>query len=233
VDTSEFEAQIKTLVDSAESVIDNMLEKINQRGSVRKVFDWGRGQSLTVPADYKKIWRVHLLSLSTTEKKRGVSSPAQASPSISSRLPRQQDESALGSSSVQTQNASLNPGGIDFRSLPIVTQAIGNLSANINLHAITRLSALELNQELQNIQRMISSEFTPSVERIKEYIQVSCLKEDSVQDLDKVILCISDILRQEEESLHSTEPVLKDILVLLESGISPAELKAIFTGLRS
>ncbi|MFA4887969.1 MAG: hypothetical protein WC628_00110 [Candidatus Omnitrophota bacterium] len=126
-----------------------------------------------------------------------------------------------------------NTGGIDFRSLPIVTQAMSNLSLNATRIPLSRLDTINLSQEWREIERILNSGITPSAERIKEYVQVSCLKGDL--DQDKVVSCIADILRQEEEragekNYSSTDLVLKDILVVLESGRSNHELKAMFIG---
>ncbi|MDD5282472.1 MAG: hypothetical protein PHF69_07330, partial [Candidatus Omnitrophica bacterium] len=121
-------------------------------------------------------------------------------------------------------------GGIDFRSLPIVTQALTNLSANISSSAINRLSSVNLNEEWQSIERMTSSGIKPSSDRIKEYAQASSALGNISQDKDKIILCISVILRQEEEQNCETDPVLRDILVVLESIQKPQELKEVFLG---
>lgn len=123
-------------------------------------------------------------------------------------------------------------GGIDFRSLPIVTQAISNLSLNTLPIPLNRLDGINLNQEWRQIQKIAEAGITPSTERIKEYIQLSCLKGE-FSDTQKVISCIADILRSEEERCVSTEPALKDILVVIESGRSAQELKAVFTGSRT
>jgi hypothetical protein len=45
-----------------------------------------------------------------------------------------------------------------------------------------------------------------------------------------VVSCISDILRQQEELCCATEQVLRDILVVLDSGKSGQELKEVFVG---
>ena len=37
-------------------------------------------------------------------------------------------------------------------------------------------------------------------------------------EIDKVLSCIADILRQEEQECCSTEPALRQLLALLESG---------------
>jgi tRNA1(Val) A37 N6-methylase TrmN6 len=117
------------------------------------------------------------------------------------------------------------PGGIDFRSLPIVNQAISNLKAFNG-----DILSLNLNSEWQDIERLIQSGITPSGERIKEYLQVSCHQEKIMRDKEKMIICISNILRQQEERYIPTEPVLRDILIVLESTRSEGELRTIFLG---
>jgi predicted nucleic acid-binding Zn-ribbon protein len=122
------------------------------------------------------------------------------------------------------------PGGIDFRFLPIVTEAIGNLSINTAKVSRLALSNVNLATELRQIENMLNAGIIPSTERIKEYLQASCLKGSSVQDVDKVLSCISGILRLEEERCCTTETELKDILIVLESSRSGAELSRIFLG---
>lgn len=142
--------------------------------------------------------------------------------------------SPIAASSVVEQTSVSSPvdtkGGIDFRSLPIVTQAVGNLSANIGNFSINRLSSINLDTEWQQIENLVNSDIIPSAERIKEYVQASCYKERVNRDIDKVISCISDILRIEEEHYSSTDPTLKDILVVLNSSTSVQQLKAVFIG---
>jgi hypothetical protein len=120
-------------------------------------------------------------------------------------------------------------GGIDFRFLPIVTQAISNLSLNTSRIPLSKLESVSLSREWQEIQRMVDAGITPSKERIKEYIQLSCLQGE-FEDISKVISCIADILRDEERRCIPTKPTLKDILVVLQSGRSIQELKAVFIG---
>lgn len=131
-------------------------------------------------------------------------------------------------------------GGIDFRSLPIVTQAMANLSANLRGPSTApgsgsslqreSLKGVNLDEEWERIKRMVSSGIKPSTERIKEYAQASSALNKISQDRNKIIVCISDILRQEEECCEETDPVLKDILVVLESIQRPQELKEVFLG---
>ncbi|MBI4707987.1 MAG: hypothetical protein HY761_08695, partial [Candidatus Omnitrophica bacterium] len=39
------------------------------------------------------------------------------------------------------------------------------------------------------------------------------------EDTQELLSCIADILRKQEEECCSTDPALKDILVVLESGV--------------
>lgn len=119
-------------------------------------------------------------------------------------------------------------GGIDLRSLPIVTRAIGNLRVNMDAQAINRLRGADVSKELEEIQRMVEAGIVPSAERIKEYVQASSSQGNL--DTGKVISFISDILRHEEESCCATDPTLRDILVVLESSRSNQELKTVFLG---
>jgi hypothetical protein len=128
-------------------------------------------------------------------------------------------------------------GGIDFRALPIVTQAIGNIRASLGTVPLARQGSylagtvpVDLAKEWSEIERMVNAGITPSAERIKEYVQASCAKGQADQDVDKVINCISDILRQEEERCCSTDATLRDILVVLEASRSGAELSQVFLG---
>ncbi len=73
---------------------------------------------------------------------------------------------------------------------------------------------VNLDQELQEMHKLVEAGITPSAERIKEYVASSCLKGNLATQ--KVVSCIADILRLEEERCYSTEATLKDILVVLE-----------------
>ena len=125
-------------------------------------------------------------------------------------------------------------GGIDFRNLPIVTQARSNLSANILGLAITRLKDTDLKQEWLDIQNLTRAGISPSPERIKEYLQGLCLKDDySGEKAKNIILCLADILRLEEENYLATDALLKDILIILSSTDNASELKEAFLGSRA
>lgn len=141
------------------------------------------------------------------------------------------------------------PGGIDFRFLPIVTQSMDNLKLAIqgqNLGdrplaalgvrppakgsvPIERYKNINLTQEWRDIERLVKTGTVPSAERLKEYFAASCFKGSLDSDMDKITSCIADILRMQEELCCSTDPTLKDILVVLGSGRSGEELKLAFS----
>jgi hypothetical protein len=122
------------------------------------------------------------------------------------------------------------PGGIDFRFLPIFTQSMDSLKVNIKAMSQSSLQHINLTQEWSDIEHLVDSGITPSAERLKNYLAASCFKGNLDSDMDKIVLCISDILRMQEETCCLTDPTLKNILVVLGSGRSGEELKATFSG---
>ena len=114
-------------------------------------------------------------------------------------------------------------GGIDLRSLSshIVIQPIA-ASSVLKQELLPKGTAPASDKEWQEIERMASSGIAPSCERLREYLL--SLQDPSTQ-IDKVLACIADILRQEEEKAYCTESSLREILVLLESGKPVNELR--------
>lgn len=96
--------------------------------------------------------------------------------------------------------------------------------------ALESLLKLDLDQEWQAIEAMNKAGIKPSAERIREYAQASSALGRIAQDRERILACISDILRKEETCCDSTEPVLRDVLVVLESMGSERELKEAFIG---
>jgi hypothetical protein len=120
-------------------------------------------------------------------------------------------------------------GGIDFRFLPVVVQSMDNLRASIGTMSQNSLQRINLTQEWSDIERFVNSGITPSAERLKEYLAASCFKGGLDRDMEKIVSCIADILRMQEQTCCVTDPVLKDILVVLGSGRSAEELKVAFS----
>jgi len=137
------------------------------------------------------------------------------------------DSSVKGSSPAQTSNK----GGIDFTSLPIVSQPL--LTTSQPLSNIPHPSVnINLDKEYSEIQNMLNSGIIPSVERIREYLNACFIREDMDNQINKVLACIADILRLEEENCCNTDPGLKDILMLLESNKPAFELHSALSNIR-
>jgi len=126
--------------------------------------------------------------------------------------------------------ASLMPGGIDLRIMPMVTQPIANFSANLNKSTLRTLRNMDLEKEWTAIEKMIHAGFIPSAERIKEDIQAACLQGEIELDMDRIVSNISDILQAQEVRCQNTEPGLKDILIVLGAAASPLEINQVFLG---
>jgi len=131
-------------------------------------------------------------------------------------------------------------GGIDLRALPIVSEAaswdspLRSSSNRLSLGDSPKQGIAvpaSLRKEWRQIENMIQSGIIPSGERIKEYLE-SCYAEGCVgSEINKVLSCIADIFRLEEERAIPTEPGLKEFLVLLESDKSEEEFKLALSGI--
>ncbi|MDD5560875.1 MAG: hypothetical protein PHT50_01915 [Candidatus Omnitrophica bacterium] len=119
-------------------------------------------------------------------------------------------------------------GGIDMRYLPnnMVLQPMAP-NNSLNQRFIPRAASLTISdKEWLEIEKMANSGIAPSCERLREYL---LSLQDPNSQIDKVLACIADILRQEEEKACCTESSLKEILVLLESGKPDKELRLALT----
>jgi hypothetical protein len=165
---------------------------------------------------------------------KGGQPPASVANSTTDKPPTTDQDSGRSTSTPAAKGAL---GGIDFRALPIVTQPISQGQAPVlDLgRAVTgltpmgaqtaHLSNFNLEEEWQRIMNMVKGGIIPSCQRIKEYLQASCLGPDCQERINKVLSCIADILRLEEERVSSTEPALREVLVLLESDKPADELR--------
>ncbi|MBI5144836.1 MAG: hypothetical protein HZA27_01465 [Candidatus Omnitrophica bacterium] len=101
-----------------------------------------------------------------------------------------------------------------------MTQPMPGLSGDPSLGSglpAVAVPAVELDKEWAQIQNMVNAGIIPSVERIKDYLEVCCSRDDAGNQIDKVLSCIADMLRLEEEQVIPTDKALRDLLVLLES----------------
>jgi precorrin-6B methylase 2 len=124
-----------------------------------------------------------------------------------------------------SDSPSSKKGGIDLRALPIVTQPMPAIpGVNLSAPPLSQHN-INLDTEWQEIQNMLNAGIIPSCERIKEYLEASCQSQDCSQRVDNMLSCLADILRLEEDRVASTEPVLKELLVLLESDKQASEMQ--------
>ncbi|MDD4953811.1 MAG: hypothetical protein PHG40_02760, partial [Candidatus Omnitrophica bacterium] len=141
-----------------------------------------------------------------------------------------------GSTSLTIDSRQGKIGGIDFRRMPILTQPVinqGRSAYNAGASPILKddfqkqgqspagTDPMGLAQEWQEIQRMLAADITPSSQRIKQYLQDACKSGCIDKEIGRVISCIAEILRMEEERSCATEAALKEILTLLEKGPYP------------
>ncbi|MDD5408473.1 MAG: HD domain-containing protein [Candidatus Omnitrophica bacterium] len=113
-------------------------------------------------------------------------------------------------------------GGIDMRSLTRYTKVEQIRSRVSGEQPQLAGAAPASDKEWQEIEMMASSGIAPSCERLREYL---LSLQDPSNQIDKVLTCIADILRQEEEKACCTESSLREILILLESGRPVNELR--------
>jgi len=120
--------------------------------------------------------------------------------------------------------ATRSPGGIDFRSLPITIQpAVVGQQPTVGSPQMLN-KGINLVQEWSQIQNMVNAGIIPSSQRLREYLEASCKSGDASVEIDKMLSCIADILRIEEERCSATDPALREFLDLLESSNSAQEL---------
>ncbi|MDI6758871.1 MAG: hypothetical protein QMD94_04285, partial [Candidatus Omnitrophota bacterium] len=109
-------------------------------------------------------------------------------------------------------------GGIDFRVMNIVTQPlIASSSLNLKLPQIPNLAAINLDEEFQQIQKMLIVGIIPSGERIKEFIAASALKGEWDIRVTDVISCLVEICRLEEDNVVETPLEIKEALVMADA----------------
>ncbi|HTY45226.1 MAG TPA: hypothetical protein VMD52_04475 [Patescibacteria group bacterium] len=115
-------------------------------------------------------------------------------------------------------------GGIDFRSLPIPAQS-PTFTFTLR-QPVQLIPSAKLGEYWQDIQKSLQDNAIPSSDRILNYLRSCCDKEDAAQEIEKIVACIAEILRLEEDQVVYTDPEMKQILAVLESQISLPELRA-------
>jgi len=121
-----------------------------------------------------------------------------------------------------SENRMDDKGGIDFRVLPIVNQAMNIPIADVQLSGLNSFSQ---GSEWNEIQNMINAGIIPSCQRIKKYLRSCCQKKEPNGEIGKVLNCIASIMRIEEDQVLTTDPEFKNMLVLIESSKTVDELR--------
>lgn len=100
----------------------------------------------------------------------------------------------------------------------IVTKPLVDFSGlNFTLPKLSNIEGVDLNEELQQIQKMIQAGIIPSGSRVKEFVGLCYQKGELKERMDDVIACLVAICRLEEETLSETSLELKEILVICDS----------------
>ncbi len=115
--------------------------------------------------------------------------------------------------------------GIDFRNLPVVSQPVPVVRPDARIPVQPAVPPADLDKEWDSIREMVQKGQIPSGKKIKEYVMSCCREKDITQELEKVLVCISDILRLEEDYVIPCEPGFIQLLAVLESAQSPQELQ--------
>jgi ribosomal protein S18 acetylase RimI-like enzyme/SAM-dependent methyltransferase len=146
------------------------------------------------------------------------SARAEDAPVASDRVALLNPALAVSSPVEQAVSPRDEKGGIDLRALPIAIQPMPN---QLPAPMVPNLS-LQNDQDWLEIQNMLSSGITPSGERLKDYAG----KCSGQRDFNKILSCLADILRLEEDRVVYTDPALRQLLVVLESGKNTQELQS-------
>jgi hypothetical protein len=112
----------------------------------------------------------------------------------------------------------LNPGGIDFRSIPATLQPIGNFG-NLKFIApdIRTLQKMNLDREAQALEGMLEKGILPSAQRVKEFIYACSYKKELGSRTEQLVSLLTDMCRLQEECVCESEPELRESLMIIEA----------------
>jgi hypothetical protein len=83
---------------------------------------------------------------------------------------------------------------------------------------LSSLDNVNVDKDWIEIQNMLQAGIIPSTERLKEYYATCCQNNLLVQEKEKILSCLAEILRLEEERCFSTNASTREFLVVLNSG---------------
>jgi phosphomannomutase len=111
-----------------------------------------------------------------------------------------------------------NPGGIDFRSLPMTIQPIGSFRGlNFSLPQASTIAQVNIDKELAEISKMVDTGIMPNGERVKELIAACYHKQELANHQQELMSCLIRICKLEEEMVVPTGKEIKEALVIVDS----------------
>ncbi len=127
---------------------------------------------------------------------------------------------ASSSSAISSSPNEMQPGGIDFRTLPMTIQPMGSFNGlDFRLPQLSQAELRQINvaSEIKQIKNMVQAGIAPSGERIKELIAACVQKKEMDSQVDNLLLCLADIFKLEEENASESSPELREALVIVDS----------------
>jgi len=121
-----------------------------------------------------------------------------------------------------------NPGGIDFRNLPSVMQAVTNLNMKLQTIPLAGVSGMDLSKEMNDMNRMVAGRMSPSADRVAECFKAFVESGGAIDKRRELLSCIGQIISLDEENCSATDPAVRQILTILESGRPAGELQEDF-----
>lgn len=154
----------------------------------------------------------------TAELFKAATSASSAINSLSTGYDSKVAASSTILSNSENLDSALNPGGIDFRVIPMITQPMGNLSGlNFSLPKLSNLESIDLDEELSQIKDMLKAGITPSGERLKEYVAACYQKGVLKQHMDEIVASLVDTCKLEEEKMDQATNEVKELMLILDS----------------
>ncbi|MBU1125639.1 MAG: hypothetical protein KKC84_06415, partial [Candidatus Omnitrophica bacterium] len=112
---------------------------------------------------------------------------------------------------ITTQEHIDDIGGIDFTNIP----SLALPAFNGEMASSSTIQEYSLSEEWQHVQKMLSAGITPSAQRISDYIQVCRQSQNYNQEIGRILGCIAEIMRVQEDKVLSVDKNLTGVLYAL------------------
>jgi hypothetical protein len=110
-------------------------------------------------------------------------------------------------------------GGIDFRTMNLMIQPLGNFSSlDFRLPQSPNFAAIDLDKEQEDLNKMLEAGIIPSGERLKEYLAACYYRNEIDVRTRNFLTCLIEVCRLEEEHVVEATPELKEAIVIADSG---------------